>query len=373
MARRGENIYHRRDGRWEGRCIVGRKMDGRPKFHSIYGQSYSEVKKNLVLLKSEHMAQPREQAVLIYGNGSLSDWMDYWLDVIEKPYIRPTTYTLYQRNIHNHLRPHLGRYALQELSREHIQAMVDSLRQTLASSTLHGVCRLLKTILNSALKSRLIAEPPYKELKMPKCRQKQPRVLTRDEQMRLEQAALSSGGLEYLLCLHTGLRLGELCALRYQDIDFVSNVLIVSHSVKRVATGAAAGRASKLIVDVPKTESSAREIPLPFFLLKMLADRMENAGATGDAFIFPNTRGGAADPRTVQKRFERLTKKLGIRGAHMHTLRHTFAMRCLERGMGYKGLSELLGHSSSETTIRHYDNCTMEKKQKVMESAKLIA
>ena len=373
MARRGENIYHRKDGRWEGRCIIGRKMDGKPKFHSIYGKSYSEVKRNLVLLKSEQIEQGREQALLIYGNGSLSDWMDYWLDVVENPYIRATTYTLYQRNIDKHLRPHIGQYVLRDLEPANIQAMVDRLSQVLAPSTLHGVCRLLKAMLSSALKNRLIAQSPYQEIRLPKFRQKKPRVLTKDEQMRLEQAAMEADSLEYLLCLYTGLRLGELCALRYEDIDFVSNVLIVSHSVKRVSTGASAGCATKLIVDAPKTESSEREIPLPFFLLKMLADRMHNSDATVDAFIFPNTKGGAADPRTIQKRFERLSKKAGIRGAHMHTLRHTFAMRSLERGMGYKALSEILGHSSSETTIRHYDNCTLEKKQKVMRSAKLIA
>ena len=155
MARRGENIYHRKDGRWEGRCIVGRKTDGRPRFHSIYGKSYSEVKKNLVLLKSKHVEQRKEQTILIYENGSLSDWMDYWLDVIEKPYIRATTYDLYRRNIDKHLRPHLGQYALRELSQTHVQTLVNRLNQTLASGTLHGICRLLKAILNRWLQAAI--------------------------------------------------------------------------------------------------------------------------------------------------------------------------------------------------------------------------
>lgn len=368
MARRGENIYHRKDGRWEGRCIVGRKMDGKPKFHSIYGTSYSEVKRNLVLLKSKQM-QWKEQAVLIYGNGSLSDWMDYWLDVVEKPFIRATTHTLYMRNINKHLRPWLGRYLLRDLMPEHIQTMVCELQRTLAPSTLHGICRLLKTILDSALKNRLIPASPYKEIRLPKYRQKPPRVLNTAEQTRFEQVVVEAGALEYLLCLYTGLRLGELCALRYEDIDFHSNLLIVSHAVKRVTVDST----TRLIVGAPKTESSKREIPLPFFLLKMLADRLQESEADGDAFIFSNAKGGAAEPRTIQKRFDRLARKAGIRGAHMHTLRHTFAMRCLERRMGYKALSEILGHSSPDMTIKHYDNCTLEEKQQVMHSARLIA
>ena len=373
MARRGENIYHRKDGRWEGRCIVGRKTDGRPRFHSIYGKSYSEVKKNLVLLKSKHVEQRKEQTILIYENGSLSDWMDYWLDVIEKPYIRATTYDLYRRNIDKHLRPHLGQYALRELSQTHVQTLVNRLNQTLASGTLHGICRLLKAILNSAVTNRLMAQSPYRDVRMPKCRKKQPRVLTVSEQMRLEQAVMESDRLEYLLCLYTGLRLGELCALRYEDIDFSSNMLNVTHSVKRITDHGKSESATRLVVGRTKTESSEREIPLPFFLLKMLADRMKQKGAAKTDYIFPSTKGTAAEPRTIQKQFERLTKRIGIRGAHMHTLRHTFAMRCLEHGMGYKALSEILGHSSSETTIRHYDNCTLEKKQKVMRNAQLIA
>ena len=368
MARRGENIYHRKDGRWEGRYIIGRKLDGKPKFRSIYGTTYSGVKKQLVLLKSKHM-EKEQYAVRIYGNGSLSAWMDYWLDIVEKPYIRPTTYALYQRSIDKHLRPHLGQYSLQELSQTHIQMMVDALKQSLASSTLHGVCRLLKAILNGALKNHLIAQSPYVDIRMPKFRQKQPRVLTTAEQQRFEQAAVEAGALEYLLCLYTGLRLGELCALRYEDINFSANLLTVSHSVKRVIIG----KASRLVVDVPKTESSIREIPLPLFLRKMLEERMQNAEAVGSDFIFPSARGNAAEPRTIQKRFERLADKAGIQGAHMHTLRHTFAMRCLERMMGYKALSEILGHSSSNTTIKHYDNCTMERKQQIMYASRLIA
>ena len=372
MARRGENIYHRKDGRWEGRCIVGRKMDGKPRFRSIYGASYSEVKKNLVLLKSEQL-EHKHRAVLIYGNGSLSDWMDYWLDIVEKPYVQATTYTLYKRNIENHLRPRLGKYMLGDLSSQHIQAMIQALQHSLASSTLHGICRLLKAILSSAWKQGLIAECPYRDIRLPKFRQKQPRVLTTAEQARLEKAAVETDDLEFLLCLYTGLRLGELCALRYEDIDFVSNLLFVSHSVKRVVIGQPDGNATELIVGDPKTESSKREIPLPFFLLKRLADRMQESGATGNDFIFQNSKGGAAEPRTIQKRFKRIAQKAGIRSAHMHTLRHTFAMRSLERGMGYKALSEILGHSSAEMTIKHYDNCTMEKKLEVMQAARLIA
>lgn len=370
MAKRGENIYHRKDGRWEGRYIVGRKADGKARFRSIYGPSYSAVKRRLVELKAGR--GQAGAAVLLYGDGSLSDWMDYWLEVLEKPYIKPTTYQLYRRTIETHLRPLLGECALRRLDSAQVQRAVDRMKERLAASTLHGVFRQLKSILGQAEKLRLLDRSPCAQVRLPRARQPRPRVLTTGEQARLERAALETGGLEYLVCLYAGVRLGELCALRYQDVGAARGVLCVAHSVKRVPAPMGA-RASRLIVGEPKTESSAREIPLPAFLVRLLKERMRRTRAGAGDFIFAGRQGGAGEPRTVQARFARLTARLGIRGAHMHTLRHTFAMRCLERGMGYKALSEILEHSSSQMTIRHYDNCIWESKARAMRAARLIA
>ena len=373
MARRGENIYFRKDGRWEGRYITGRKMDGKPKFRSVYGTNYSEVKKKLVILKSQQL-DAGKHAVLIYGNGSLSEWMDYWLDVIEKPYVRETTYLLYKRNIETHLKPQLGFLLLQELSMEQIQRAVDCLRSSLAPSTLHGVCRLLKSILLSAVKNRLLVESPYREIRLPKFRQRGPRVLNCVEQVRLERIAVEEGALECLTDLYTGLRLGELCAIQYNKIDFENSMLRVDCSVKRVSALAGSITETRLVVGETKSESSTRDIPIPFFLSKLLQKRMKETGARGSDYVFQNSRGGPANPRSMQKRLKRLFQKAGVQGAHMHTLRHTFAMRFLEQNPGaYKALSEILGHSSSAITIKYYDNCTMERKRQSMHQAKMIA
>ena len=369
MARRGENIYHRKDGRWEGRYIIGRKMDGKPKFHSIYGHNYSEVKRKLVILKGNYLQSNESMPILIYKNGTLSEWMDYWLEVLERPHIKMTTYQLYVRNINKHLRPMLGCCLLKEMKSEDIQAAVDQLKDSLAPNTLHGLCRQLRSIINSAVKNGLMIKSPYEGIRLPKFIQRKPRVLTTKEQVKLEESAIKEGNLEYLLDLYTGLRLGELCALRYRDIDFETNTLLVSHSVKRISKD---GK-SYLIVGDTKTECSMRIIPLPLFLIQMLKQRKEDIQAKDDDFIFSNSKGEAGEPRTLQTRLERLMKTLGIHGVHFHTLRHTFAMRCLEKGMGYKALSELLGHSSSQITINHYDNCTMESKIKIMEAAHLMA
>ncbi len=366
MARKGENIYHRKDGRWEGRYIIGRKLNKKPIFHSIYGKSYSEVKKQLVLLKSELMKEEEPSPILIYGSGTLSDWMEYWLEVLEKPYVKETTYQLYKRNIENHLTPALGTAIISKITRQDVQNAVDVLKTSLSSSTLHSVCRLLKSILDSAVKHRLILRSPYEEIRLPKYKQKAPRVLSASEQRQLEREVIQRGDIRYLVFLYTGIRLGEFCALQYQDIDFVNNVLRISRSIKRV------GR--KWVIGTPKTENSVREIPLPFFLTKMLWDRMkENNAATGD-YIFPDSKGNASNPRTIQKQFAQLMMKLKIFGAHIHTMRHTFSARYLERNPGaYKALAEILGHSSSAITIKCYDNCAQDRKRESMHSVCMIA
>lgn len=372
MARRGENIYHRKDGRWEGRCIVGRKPDGKPRFKSVYAGTYSLAKQRLSILKAAHLQDRERPPVFICGRGTLSDFMDYWLEALERPYIRETTYQLYRRRIDGHLRPLLGAHTLAKLRREDVQEAVNQMKEGLSPSTLYGLCRLLKSILAQAVKNRFLEESPWKDIRLPRVQRRPPRVLTGAEQSMLERRALEEDRPEYLVCLYTGVRVGELCALRYGDLDVSRGVLCVRCSVKRVP-GGKAGRATELVVGEPKTENSVREIPVPSFLIQMLKERMKKTQAAEEDFVFARAGGGAAEPRTMQERLGRMAKGLGIRGVHPHTLRHTFAMRCLERGMGYRALSEILGHSSAQTTIEHYDHCTWKSKERVMRTACLMA
>ena len=373
MARRGENIYKRKDGRWEGRYMTGRKENGKPRFRSIYGKTYSEVKKELVIIKSALLTGNPKEAISVYGNGCFGDWTDYWLEAVEKPHIRETTYLLYERDIRKHLKPLLGNIQIRELTREQIQNMADTLQKKLAPSTLHGICRLLKSILESARKNHLIVQNPYVDIRLPKFRYRKPKVLTCAEQIRLERVAAQEDALDCLTGLYTGVRLGELCALQYNRIDFQTSVLWINSSVKRVGAFTGGETATALQVGEPKTMSSIREIPIPFFLSKLLRERMEKTKASEKDYIFQNIKGGPADPRTVQRRMGSLFKKAEIYGAHPHTLRHTFSMRFLEQNPGaYKALSEILGHSSSSVTIKCYDNCTMEKKKQSMQKLRRI-
>ena len=149
MAKKGENIYHRKDGRWEGRYIKGRKPDGTPKFGFIYGKQYSEVKKKLTIVKSE-LYQNTGNLPVIYGSGKMCDWANYWIEVMIRPHIRPETYAGYRRNLDNHICAHLGEMDIRDITPQDVQNLMNVLQKKLAPTTLHGVCRLLKSIFASA-------------------------------------------------------------------------------------------------------------------------------------------------------------------------------------------------------------------------------
>lgn len=365
MSKKGENIYYRKDGRWEGRYIKGRKPDGSPKFGFVYGKQYGDVKKRLTLIKAELYQEPDTTASVIYGNGSLQSFADYWLDALIRPHVRPETYAGYRRNLDKHICAYLGKMNLTDIRQCHIQKLIDELQKKLASTTLHGVCRILKSLLTSACDEGLIIQNPYRNIHLPKAKNRAPRVLTQTEQRKLEKAIICNNEPEYLLCLYMGLRVGELCALQWKDIDFESGILHIRHSIQRIPEESNKG-STRLVIGAPKSESSFRDIPLPGFLSEILFKKLKEENGKADEFLFKGTRADYRDPRTMQQRISRLCQRLELEGVHMHTLRHTFATRCLEKGVRYEVLCEFLGHSSPQITLKYYAHCTPETKRKSM-------
>lgn len=364
MSKKGENIYLRKDGRWEGRYIKDRKPNGKPVFGSIYGRQYSEVKKRLIFIKAELYQD--DSPLTVFGSGTMKDWTEFWLETVMRPHLKPGTYAGYWRNAQKHILPHLGMLLLRKITQNDIQSFVNSLKDTMAFGTLQGICRLLKAILTSACHKGLITKNPYYEIRFPKKRQRIPRVLTCSEQKKIENHLKTSQELEYLLCLYTGLRVGELSALRWEDIDFENRILHIRYSVQRVPNSKGKNKTC-LLLSSPKSEHSRRDIPIPAFLIPYLKEQKKSCACSSDStFVFSNKQGGCKDPRTFQKRIVHLCEELGISGIHMHTLRHSFATRCLEHNIRYEILSELLGHSSAQITIRYYVHCTEEEKRRSM-------
>lgn len=363
MSRRGENIYKRKDGRYEGRYVIERFSDGKCKFGYVYGRRYQECREMLIIQRS--LVYRAEDAGMPRRRPTMADWMSYWLYHEVKPYVRMSTFQNYSNHVDNYFMPKFGLWQLDSIKRDEIQTYADELAQSLASSTVCNIFGTLRSCLRAAYVKGLIAENPYYKIRLPRKTFRRPRVLTKAEQQVLETKFMENGQLEYLLCLYMGLRVGEVCALKYEDIDLKKGELHVRHTIQRVSTGYSRDK-TEVIVTKPKTERSVRDLPIPNMLLGLLAERMETQDDP-EGYMFSGGKGRPIEKRTMQNRFAAVCAEAGLEGVHMHTLRHTFATRCLEQKIGIEVLSELLGHSSPRITMECYAHCTEETKRRYME------
>lgn len=341
MARRGENIYKRKDGRYEGRYIKRYDMSGKAVYGYIYDRSYLGIKEKLNRYKAEKLSKPEGSETL------LSDWLAVWIE--SETGIKDSTKQVYKRHIINHIIPKLGKVQLKKLCADTIQKFVDGL--LLSSSTVKLVFNVLEAGLKCAEEKGLITNI-WSKVKLPRQAKPEVTVLTPEEQYKLENALSERNDIGILICLYTGLRIGELCALRWQDIDLKNAVMRISGTQSR-AEGA-------LKITSPKSKASARAIPIPDCLLNILSLYK----SSGD-FVLSNN-GNMVDVRTYRRRFKRLLKSAELPDIKFHALRHTFASRALEVGIDYKTLSEILGHASVAITMDLYVHALDEHKRAQM-------
>ncbi len=367
MARRGENIYHRKDGRWEGRYWVGKRPDGRAIYKSVYGARYCDVRKELALRRAEFYIR-QERVTPNFHDERFEERAAYYLEHKVKPYVKESTLVGYGRLVAQHLIPAFGGIPLCSMEPENLQRYFSSQVDVLSQGTLHNIFSLLRTILNDAYQDGRLTRRIWENVRLPRAAKPAARVLSQEEQTEVETLALEEGRLEFILCLYTGVRLGELCALQWEDVDWAERKLVVRHSLQRISQSGS----SRVVMGTPKSAASQRKIPLPSFLLKMLAEMRQSTGE-GARFLFPGKRGDFCDMRTMQARFKRLADRLGLAGAHVHTLRHTYATRCLERGIGIETLCALLGHSVPTITLRYYAHSTEQQRADSMQNVPLLS
>lgn len=346
MSRRGENIYKRKDGRWEGRYIKGRKLDGSIHYGYVYCRKYSDVKQQLIYIKGQ-LPHYQEQIVYSY-TGSVEDWIVYWLETIIYPVVKLSTYVSYKSKLTVHVLPLLGKVKLIELKREQIQALIDQLEGSLSVSSVHAVVRVLRTCLSSAIEKELLAKNPVTGIRLPKIGKKRSKALSVKEQRRLIETAQSSTiGLAALIALETGMRIGEISGLKWSDIDWERREIHVNRTLQRLTDEH--GR-SRLVEGTPKTSSSCRIIPLSKRLYHILRQIKR---ASTESYILSNSKSGI-EPRVLRYQFKQLCREAGLSEVSFHTLRHTFATRCLEAGVNIATISALLGHHSAKMTLDIY-------------------
>lgn len=359
---KGENIFKRKDGRWEARYVKGRNDFGKILYGFCYGKTYREAKDKVNGIKAELI---NNQSSMLVTKKTLSIFCDEWL-IANSSSIKESTKAKYISVLDKHIKPSLGRRVITDLSEIDIQNFTSRLLSNtgLSVGTARTVLVILRSILRYAAKHIPAYCPP--EVAMPKESKTEMRVMTTDEQNRLVQYLLQDMDdckFGILLAVFTGLRIGEICALRWRDISLPDKALHVRFTMQRIQNLDCAGDAkTKVTISPPKSNTSLRIIPLPDFLVELCRKRLN---PNTHAFILTGTE-FYMEPRALQYRFRRYTDACELEGIHFHTIRHTFATRCVEIGFEIKSLSEILGHSSTKITLDRYIHSSMELKRKNM-------
>ena len=366
LAKRGENIYKRKDGRWEGRYIIGHKPNGQTRYASVYSKSYREVKEILARKKGERFR------TLPSCSLTVKVVMEMWLS-LRSTDVKESTYQRYLLLLEKHILPRLGSLRISALTAQILSDFVSQLmkngrtdgRGGLSEKTVNDIMCVLRSALRLAGRKYAVGDGSLFDVKAPTPRVKPVDTLGEQECETLTGRILDApdlSGAAYLLGLNFGLRIGEVCGLKWEDIDFSKRELAVNRTVLRIKNG----MRTQVVVQTPKTESSVRVIPLTAEMLLMLA-RLKNTKHS-DAYILTGSRTKPLEPRALQYRFRVFLKKHGMKQHHFHTLRHTFATRSIERGFDPKTLSELLGHSNVKTTLQLYVHPTMQHKRQIVEA-----
>jgi integrase len=297
----------------------------------------------------------------------VKEFMLYWLNEIVKHSVKPSTYANYVYYNSKWITPYLGEKKLYQLKGEEVQQFVNELvGKGLSAGSVKNIYRVLMSVMKKAKQYGYMREHPCKDIMLPEYKRQGVKVLSQEDQQKLEQVSKAGGtmGTIVMLALYTGLRIGEICALTVGDIDFTKGELTVSKTRQRIQYAGAVvdGAKTGVVTGSAKSDSSERLIPLPPFLLVLLKNEVKaNEGES----IF-SYQGRALEPRVIQYRFKRLLKRAGIDAVHFHVLRHTFVTRCLEQNIDVKTISELVGHSSAKITLDLYGHSRLEQKQLAM-------
>lgn len=382
MGRKGENIYKRKDGRWEGRFQVNIPNTDRRKYVSVYAPSYREVKEKL------YIAKLQKDGFLYKEKETFNTYVVRWLEE-NRECIKPPTYVKYKNIIKNHIMPHLGTMRVTDITTTVLQDYTERLLKTGKLKGEGGLSpKMVKDILTIIHSILIYYQKKKPEVKLhtiipyPKSNKKDVDIFTRREQEIMEAYLLKNDSLINIgiwLSLYTGIRIGELCALTWNDIDLQRSTMYIRKTMQRIQRldlsldGVTildrklyGNRNPKTIVIItePKTYKSKREIPLPDFIRAVLSEYVIEDDS---AFFLTGSTKQYIEPRTMQNQFKTIIKQCNLPATNYHVVRHSFASRCVELGFELKTLSAILGHSKTSTTLDRYVHPSYDLKKDNME------
>ena len=368
MARKRKNgqgtVRLRKDGRWEGRHIVGYDENGKPKTKNVLAKTKAECDEKLKKLQAEY---GQVTPFKIKPDMRFGDWIDYWYENHAKLTIRPTTQKGYEEWIYVHAIPGLGNIPLNKLTQADCQKFLNEIKANgrkihrdtngpeMAERSVRSCYHVIRMALERAIKDGLIKKNPILGVKLPPPEPKEMKVLSKEEIQRFLIQAKEEGMYElFLLELTTGLRRGEILALTWDDLNFETGELRINKQFTPVG--------GKIVLCEPKTKAAFRTIILPSIMVELLREYKKGIFSH---LMFPSRikPDQPIDPGYVRKRLQQILERADCKRVRFHDLRHTFATMSLEHGMDVKTLSAIIGHVSAKTTLNIYTHITSEMEE----------
>lgn len=298
-------------------------------------------------------------------NKTIAEIIELWKKD-KKQYVKRSSFSAYMLLIQNHLLPAFGNNT--QVEEAEVQALVlRKLEQGLSHKTIKDMLIVLKMALKFGAKNKWIEYAPF-DIQFPTERERQNiEVLSRTHQkivMNYIQEHFTFRNLGISICLSAGMRIGEICALTWEDIDTDNGIISIRRTIQRIYIIEEGTRRTELILDTPKTKNSIRDIPMSRELLKLLKPIKK---IVNNSFFVLTNDAKPTEPRTYRSYYKMLMKELGMPDLKFHGLRHSFATRCIESKCDYKTVSVLLGHSNISTTLNLYVHPNLEQKKKCID------
>lgn len=352
---RGLNIYHRKDGRWEGRITKGNDSNGKRRYHYFFAHTCNQVVDKMNSFLSN----------IISNNDCLNSFDSIYREwfVSINHMIKNSTAANYAMKAKKHILPYFGNMCITSIRETDIYSFIDLKRsEGLSFRYISDIIVLMKSIYKYAVKKYHIFNP-MNGILLPKKKKIETKLLDDAEQIMLQKYINNNHNLSTLgtaISLTTGIRIGELCALQWSNVDLEKRVLTVNKTIQRIQDQTDK-RKTRVIITEPKSESSIRKIPIPDCLMRLLN---EFKGEESEYILTGKIK--PIEPRAMQYRFKTILKNANLPSIHFHSLRHMFASNCVKLGFDIKSLSELLGHSSVEITLNRYVHSSFEQKKGYM-------
>lgn len=353
------NIRKRKDGRWEGRYVVGRDPDtGKMITKNVLGKTQVEVKEKLreAIENSKQLDYTKE------GKYTVGQWMDEWFEAYAKVKVRPSSHQTYKGYIENHIKPNIGDIPIEKLTSLQLQKFyrrlltegrvprIESENQPkgLSAKTVRNINQVISSAMDMAVKHKLILSNPTDGCELPKVEHREMHTIHAEQLGAFLREAKESGVYElYYLDLATGLRRGELLGLKWEDVDLTHGVIHVRRQVYRI---------DGEVKEVPlKTKNAYRNISISKDAVEMLKEMEKHRTCE---YVFPSPNGGPISPDSVLNMLHRVLKRAGLPAVRFHDLRHTFATLALQNGVDIKTVSGMLGHFSAGFTLDTYAHVT---------------